>query len=153
MATLSIKSRGKTYPGGVAAVSGVNVDIADGAFIVLIGPSGCGKPTILRMIAGLEGTISPDRRSRQLNGSHQIGFASRLPAPNSCIRTAKVKPGSSSRLASSSNWGPTLWCMHPGQFANTSGGPAEWSASSRQRRQHHAQLCGATGQRLNWEQQ
>src|SRR5665213_334099 len=35
-------------------IHGVNVDIEDGAFVVLVGPSGCGKSTLLRMIAGLE---------------------------------------------------------------------------------------------------
>ena len=60
MATLSIKSLGKVYPGGVTAVSDVNVEVQDGEFIVLVGPSGCGKSTILRMIAGLEGITSGD---------------------------------------------------------------------------------------------
>jgi len=54
MATVSIKSLGKTFPGGVAAVGDASVEIADGEFMVLVGPSGCGKSTMLRMIAGLE---------------------------------------------------------------------------------------------------
>jgi len=54
MADLKLSNVGKSYSGGVMAVSGVNVDIEDGEFIVLVGPSGCGKSTILRMIAGLE---------------------------------------------------------------------------------------------------
>jgi len=33
---------------------GINLEIPDGAFVVLLGPSGCGKSTLLRMIAGLE---------------------------------------------------------------------------------------------------
>jgi spermidine/putrescine transport system ATP-binding protein len=41
----------RTY-GGVAAVDGIDVEIADGEFFSLIGPSGCGKTTTLRMIAG-----------------------------------------------------------------------------------------------------
>ncbi len=44
----------KEYKGGVAAVKGVNLEIARGEFLVLVGPSGSGKSTILRMIAGLE---------------------------------------------------------------------------------------------------
>lgn len=40
--------------GAVDAVQGVNLEIADGEFIVLVGASGCGKSTTLRMIAGLE---------------------------------------------------------------------------------------------------
>ena len=39
---------------GVVAVQQFNIDIADKEFIVLVGPSGRGKSTTLRMIAGLE---------------------------------------------------------------------------------------------------
>jgi multiple sugar transport system ATP-binding protein len=43
------------YPGTpVAAVSHLNLDIAESEFLVLVGPSGCGKSTSLRMLAGLE---------------------------------------------------------------------------------------------------
>ena len=38
----------------VAAVSGVNLDVAPGEFLTFLGPSGCGKTTTLRMIAGFE---------------------------------------------------------------------------------------------------
>ena len=54
MASLSLKSIYKKYPGGVTAVSDFNLEIKDKEFIVLVGPSGCGKSTTLRMIAGLE---------------------------------------------------------------------------------------------------
>ena len=39
---------------GVVAVQEFNLEIQDKEFIVLVGPSGCGKATTLRMIAGLE---------------------------------------------------------------------------------------------------
>ena len=39
---------------GVVAVQQFNLEIADKEFIVLVGDSGCGKSTTLRMIAGLE---------------------------------------------------------------------------------------------------
>ena len=54
MASLSLRGIYKRYPGGVVAVSDVNINIKDKEFIVLVGPSGCGKSTTLRMIAGLE---------------------------------------------------------------------------------------------------
>ena len=54
MASLSLKSIYKKYPGGVTAVSDFNLEIKDKEFIILVGPSGCGKSTTLRMIAGLE---------------------------------------------------------------------------------------------------
>jgi putative spermidine/putrescine transport system ATP-binding protein len=40
--------------GDVEAVTGINLDIADGEFFSMLGPSGSGKTTTLRMIAGFE---------------------------------------------------------------------------------------------------
>ncbi|MGJ6966450.1 ABC transporter ATP-binding protein [Streptosporangium sp. G11] len=40
--------------GAVDAVTGVDLDIADGEFFAMLGPSGSGKTTVLRMIAGFE---------------------------------------------------------------------------------------------------
>ncbi len=54
MASITLKSLHKTYPGNVTAVVDFNLEIADKEFVVLVGPSGCGKSTTLRMIAGLE---------------------------------------------------------------------------------------------------
>src|ERR1700761_6854213 len=50
--------------GDFAAVSDVDLRVAQGEFVTLLGPSGCGKTTTLRMVAGLEqntgGRISID---------------------------------------------------------------------------------------------
>ena len=54
MASVSLKNIYKKYAGGVIAVSDFNLEIKDKEFLVLVGPSGCGKCTTLRMIAGLE---------------------------------------------------------------------------------------------------
>jgi multiple sugar transport system ATP-binding protein len=35
-------------------VTGLDLEIGDGEFVVFVGPSGCGKTTALRMVAGLE---------------------------------------------------------------------------------------------------
>src|SRR3954453_4428968 len=45
---------GKVYPDGTQAGRAGDLDIPDGALMVLVGPSGCGKTTVLRMVAGLE---------------------------------------------------------------------------------------------------
>jgi multiple sugar transport system ATP-binding protein len=57
MASVSLESLSKVYPGDVYAVRDLDLEIHDGEFLVLVGPSGCGKSTTLRMVAGLE-TIS-----------------------------------------------------------------------------------------------
>ena len=54
MAEIVLESLGKVYPDGTRAVGDVNLTIFDGEFLVLVGPSGYGKSTVLRMIAGLE---------------------------------------------------------------------------------------------------
>ncbi|MFL5937427.1 MAG: ABC transporter ATP-binding protein [Gaiellaceae bacterium] len=54
MASVSFDDVAKFYPDGTRAVSGLDLDISDGEFMVLVGPSGSGKTTALRMVAGLE---------------------------------------------------------------------------------------------------
>ncbi len=53
MAEIKIESARKVF-GNTVAVAGLDLTIADGEFIVLLGPTGAGKTTTLRMIAGLE---------------------------------------------------------------------------------------------------
>src|SRR3954469_3601763 len=44
--------------GDVTIVEDFNLDVADGELLVLVGGSGSGKSTILRMVAGLETVTS-----------------------------------------------------------------------------------------------
>jgi ABC-type sugar transport system ATPase subunit len=53
MAGIALDRLAKTYPGGHAAVRDVTLAVADGEFLVLVGPAGCGKSTLLRLVAGL----------------------------------------------------------------------------------------------------
>ncbi|WP_309082985.1 sn-glycerol-3-phosphate ABC transporter ATP-binding protein UgpC [Chelativorans sp.] len=54
MARLQIRNLEKVYGNAFKAVHGISLDVNDGEFMVLVGPSGCAKSTTLRMIAGLE---------------------------------------------------------------------------------------------------
>jgi oligogalacturonide transport system ATP-binding protein len=54
MSEVILNNLEKVYPNGFKAVHGIDLDVKDGEFMVLIGPSGCSKSTTLRMIAGLE---------------------------------------------------------------------------------------------------
>lgn len=53
MSDVILKGVKKIYDKKVV-IDGIDLDIKDREFIVLVGASGCGKSTILRMIAGLE---------------------------------------------------------------------------------------------------
>lgn len=53
MASVTFKNVKKDYS-GTQVVKGFDLEIRDGEFVVLLGSSGCGKSTTLRMVAGLE---------------------------------------------------------------------------------------------------
>src|SRR5260221_2859259 len=65
MAELGIRNLAKRY-GDFYAVRDVSLEIADGEFLVLLGPSGCGTTTTLRMVAGF---IEPSAGHVTLGGS------------------------------------------------------------------------------------
>ncbi|MCL2584704.1 MAG: ATP-binding cassette domain-containing protein, partial [Streptosporangiales bacterium] len=116
MAPVTLEKLAKTYPGGVRALDGLDLDVGDGEFAVLVGPSGCGKTTALRMVAGLEpitgGTVrfggqvvnavSPRRRDvamvfqnyalyPHLTVAENLGFALRNKGVPKAEREAKVR--------------------------------------------------------------
>ncbi len=68
---LKIESVEKRF-GTVAAVDGVDLEIASGEFFALLGPSGSGKTTLLRIIAGLE---RPDRGRVVIGGRDVTALA------------------------------------------------------------------------------
>jgi len=60
---------GKTFGQGrraVTALDGVNLDVAPGEFVCLLGASGCGKTTVLNLVAGLD---KPSAGEIELNAS------------------------------------------------------------------------------------
>jgi multiple sugar transport system ATP-binding protein len=64
MAEVSLSNLSKTF-GATRALQDVSMDIPDGAFVVLLGPTGAGKTTTLRLIAGLD---RPDSGDVRING-------------------------------------------------------------------------------------
>jgi len=57
VARISLRHVGKTFAGrqgDVAALAGINLDIVDEEFISIVGASGCGKTTLLNLLAGFD---------------------------------------------------------------------------------------------------
>ncbi len=73
MSELRLQGLRKTF-GATTAVDDLSLTVADGEFLVLLGPTGAGKTTTLRLVAGLE---QPDAGSVFING-HEV--TSRTPA-------------------------------------------------------------------------
>ncbi len=64
MAELALRILSKRF-GDIAAVHDMTLEVASGEFIVLLGPSGAGKTTTLRLVAGLE---TPDAGQVHIGG-------------------------------------------------------------------------------------
>ncbi len=63
--SLELKEIKKSFTEGEAVLDNISLEISKGEFITLLGSSGCGKTTTLRIIAGLE---QPDAGSVWLDG-------------------------------------------------------------------------------------
>jgi multiple sugar transport system ATP-binding protein len=64
VADIVLKNVSKRFA-DVEAIKDLSISVADGEFLVILGPSGAGKTTLLRLVAGLE---SPDRGSVSIGG-------------------------------------------------------------------------------------
>ncbi len=74
MADLLLRGISKRF-GEVQAIADMNLEVASGEFIVLLGPSGAGKTTTLRLAAGLE---KPDTGSVHIGGHDMTALAPAL---------------------------------------------------------------------------
>ena len=81
MSFLSLSGLRFTYPGQPAVVEGLNLDLAAGEIHCLVGRSGCGKTTLLKLAAGLlrptAGTVTV--RGAPLTDRRTVGFVFQQP--------------------------------------------------------------------------
>ena len=69
MAEISLRKASKSF-GKDIALDGVTMTVPNGSFVVLLGPTGAGKTTTLRLISGLE---RPDTGDILINGRSVLG--------------------------------------------------------------------------------
>src|SRR3989304_2322854 len=52
--TLTFENVSKAFPGCGPVLDGISVTVSAGSFVTLVGPTACGKSTLLRLILGLD---------------------------------------------------------------------------------------------------
>jgi sulfonate transport system ATP-binding protein len=63
---LAIDHVSRVFPGGQTALSDIDLGIAEGEIVAMVGGSGCGKTTLLRLASGLD---QPSRGAIRVNGA------------------------------------------------------------------------------------
>ncbi|HET8659820.1 MAG TPA: ABC transporter ATP-binding protein [Micromonosporaceae bacterium] len=101
MGTVALRDVTKIFSDGTVAVDNLSLDVAAGELMVLLGQYGCGKSTVLRMVAGIE---DPSSGAIMLNGVP----ANEVPAREQRITTrfqdCALRPPDSTDNAASQRW-------------------------------------------------
>ncbi len=152
MATVTVrKDSGKTY-GDQVVLENVNLEVADHEFVTIVGASGCGKTTFLKMLLGIE---TPSRGQLLIDGKPIVpepnaGSRHRVPA----LLAVPASHGAGERAAGARVRALAL----AGQAVRRAAGATHrageagcWSrsASRSARDKYPAQLSGGMQQRLS----
>ena len=134
---------GKTFGDAVAAVDGVDLEIADGEFFSMLGPSGSGKTTVLRHDRRLRAADRRHGRARRrrrhparavrARRQHRLPGLRALPAPDVLenvaygLRVQQVGKAERTRSAPRRRWRAC------GSTGTATAGPRQLSGGQRQR--------------------
>lgn len=83
---LEVRDLSKRF-GGLAALDGASLDVAEGEIVALIGPNGAGKTTLFASISGF---VRPDTGSVRFTGADIKGLAPHLICVRGLARTFQI---------------------------------------------------------------
>jgi branched-chain amino acid transport system ATP-binding protein len=83
---LEVRNLSKRF-GGLAAVDGASLDVAEGEIVALIGPNGAGKTTLFAAISGF---VRPDAGSVRFGGTEITRLAPHLICTRGLTRTFQI---------------------------------------------------------------
>ena len=86
MPLLEVRGLARRF-GGLYAVRGIDLDVAEGAIVALIGPNGAGKTTTFAAIAGF---VRPDAGSVRFAGAEVTGWPPERIAAAGMVRTFQI---------------------------------------------------------------
>jgi ABC-type nitrate/sulfonate/bicarbonate transport system ATPase subunit len=79
---MKVRGVSRTYRDGsrpLTALEGMNVDIPDGKFVSIVGPSACGKSTLMNLFCGLDKPDSGSIEAPTLGGGQLLGRVGLMP--------------------------------------------------------------------------
>ena len=103
----------KTYADGTHALADVSLKVADGEILALVGGSGCGKTTLLRLVAGLD-----QATAGQISVDNEVIVA---PHPFVGIGTAEITSTVASQLSLPVQQGLLVQSVEPSSAAAQAG--------------------------------
>lgn len=140
MAEVALEHVGKVYANGVRAVHDLNLQVADGELLVLLGPSASGKTTTLRLIAGLD---------EPTTGIIRIGdrIVNTVPPRDRNVAVVFQKPGLYPHLSVRENLAFGLMLRHRrswlGRWWSRCFRPAVYAEAQRRERQYEERVAEA----------
>lgn len=138
MAEISLSSINLSF-GGHVALDGVSFEIPSGQFVSIVGPTGCGKSSLLNIVAGLlkptAGTVSS--RGRELRGTNADAaymFQQDALLPwKTCLDNVMLGPILRGRARSEAEKEARLWLQRIGLAGYDGRYPSQLSGGQRKR--------------------